>query len=178
MKMNKFLIVVLFWNLGMVTNISFSQYIPAFIHDMVEENGLEIIYPAEESKYRFRDGDHTKYFPYDFKLKAFGIDILVQIDKNQGDNHPHIKFARNLADLAFNSEESFIRVLTPSKEEKNARNADWMLEADFRPKGLFLKPKGKLVSFYSDNGSIVNLVYLYKKELVEEPVLRVKSYEN
>jgi hypothetical protein len=156
----------------------FAQYVPGFIHDMLDENGLEFIYPPENDRFQFFDGDHTKQFPYDFKLRKKNLEILIQVDENNNGNHPHIQFARNLADLAFNSDDSFIRVRSFTEEQRNERNADWMLEADFRPRGFFLKRKGKLVSFYSDNGSIVNLVYLYMNELEEYPILKVKSYTN
>ena len=156
----------------------FGQYVPGFIHDMLDDNGLEFIYPPEDARFQFFDGDHTKNFPYDFKLRKKDLEILIQVDENNNGNHPHIQFARNLANLAFNSDDSFIHVRSFSEDQMNERNADWMLEADFQPRGFYLKKYGKLVSFYSDNGSIVNLVYLYMKELEEYPMLKVKSYDN
>jgi hypothetical protein len=151
---------------------NYGQDLPKFMLDEITDNGLEYIVPIE-SAYRYFPGRSYQFFPYDFKLNKQDQDILIRIDENTKRTSPHIEFSRNLANLAVNADEADITVRSVPIAEHKMRNTEWMLEGYFTPRKFFHKRKGKLVSFYSPNGSIISIVYLYNNELSEDPILRV-----
>lgn len=150
------------------------QALPKYFKPLVEGAGLEYVEPKGADEYSIHHGKTYHFFEYDMKLIRGQQLVFVQIKTDD----PHIGFAQQLHNLSTNAEEAELHISSVDLVAPRKRNAHMVLEASFKPRGFFHKNYGKMVTFYTNTGAVVTLVYMFDDKLVEDEILRVRPSQS
>lgn len=167
---------LLFWVLSLLScsAVATAQTLPTEIYTLLAEAGVEYVEPSADL-YNYYPGKDYSWFSYDFKLSKAGHDVYVNIQPITGYKPPHLGMARLLANATVDADRCDIDILWHRQEGVDDRGQEFMLQSHLRPRGFFRRARGKIVTFYTDNGSVVTLSYMYDQELAEDKLLVVKK---
>jgi hypothetical protein len=150
----------------------FGQELPSSFEQKLDLMNLVLELPAEGKLINARAIDNI-FFDYQLKLKdkkrQLELFIILNEESSADDiiQFPHITFMRLVSNIATNSQENEIMVVTWDDKKLEKRNADWGSEAYVTiRKSLSNFPNAKLISFYKESRGLVTILYCFDNPFI------------